>query len=66
MFGNVETKHPTLRYCVDSTFKYTKDLVSRSQLCLILLGLFGISSFGEGKRVYKEWNHVNLNDLSKK
>ena len=45
MSGNVETKHPTLRSCVDSILEYTKDPVSCSELYLMLLWLFGVSSF---------------------
>lgn len=45
MSGNVETKHPTLRSCVDSILEYTKDPVSCSELYLTLLWLFGVSSF---------------------
>lgn len=65
MSGNVETKHPTLRYRLDSTLEYTKDPVSHSQLCPQLLWLFGISSFEKEIKSEAKKNHVSLNDLFK-
>lgn len=69
MFGNVETKHPTLHYCVDSTLEYTKDPLSRSPLCLIPRWLFGISSFGrenvsKESRTMQVWVICPSSDLS--